>query len=91
MTNLDVESVTHLEPANFWIGPSAVSLNNTVLNKKVHTFKIAVYVLQISVFKIAVVFTFKVKNTFDQKYYFNINLWFTQAQKYSFSLIDGQI
>ena len=24
MTNLDVESVTHLEPANFWIGPSAV-------------------------------------------------------------------
>ena len=25
VTNLDVESVTHLEPANFWIGPSAVS------------------------------------------------------------------
>lgn len=24
VTNLDVESVTHLEPANFWIGPSAV-------------------------------------------------------------------
>ena len=25
VTNLDVETVTHYEPANFWIGPSAVS------------------------------------------------------------------
>ena len=24
MTNLEVENVAHLEPANFWIGPSAV-------------------------------------------------------------------
>ena len=34
VTNLDVETVTHYEPANFWIGPSAVSstiqLHNTV-------------------------------------------------------------
>ena len=26
VTNLEVESVAHLEPANFWIGPSAVRL-----------------------------------------------------------------
>ena len=25
MTNLELEPVAHLEPANFWIGPSAVS------------------------------------------------------------------
>ena len=26
VTNLELEPVAHLEPANFWIGPSAVSL-----------------------------------------------------------------
>ena len=32
VTNLELEPVAHLEPANFWIGPSAVSLQNNILN-----------------------------------------------------------
>lgn len=30
VTNLELEPVDHLEPANFWIGPSAVSLHQFV-------------------------------------------------------------
>ena len=34
---------------------------------------------------------FKVKNTFDKKYYFSSNFGFTQMQIYCFSLMDAQI
>ena len=42
VTNLDVETVTHYEPANFWIGPSAVSIHTTYLHI---TYFVYIYLL----------------------------------------------